>query len=48
MLHLADRNGLGVAAANETFFTKPDDYDAHDALLAIADGRSSPTTAAAS
>ncbi len=39
LLHLADRNGLGVAAANETYFTKPDDYDAHDALLAIADGR---------
>lgn len=39
LLHLADRNGLGVAATNETYFSKPDDYDAHDALLAIADGR---------
>ena len=39
LLRLADRHGLAVAAANEPFFGKPGDYDAHDALLAIAEGR---------
>ena len=39
LIRLADRNGLSLAAANEPFFAKSDDYDAHDALLAIADGR---------
>ncbi|KNY24421.1 DNA polymerase III subunit alpha [Methylobacterium sp. ARG-1] len=39
LLDLAGRHGLGIAATNEPFFAKPDDYDAHDALLAIADGR---------
>ena len=39
LLRLADAEGLSVVAANEPFFAKPDDYDAHDALLAIAEGR---------
>ncbi|WP_430912823.1 DNA polymerase III subunit alpha [Methylobacterium sp. sgz302541] len=39
LIRLADRNGLSLVAANEPFFAKPDDYDAHDALLAIAEGR---------
>ncbi|MCC0804677.1 DNA polymerase III subunit alpha [Methylobacterium sp. W2] len=39
LLRLADSNGLSIVATNEPFFAKPDDYDAHDALLAIAEGR---------
>ncbi|KQT76485.1 DNA polymerase III subunit alpha [Methylobacterium sp. Leaf465] len=39
LLRLADTNGLSVVAANEPFFAREGDYDAHDALLAIADGR---------
>ncbi|MDQ4136313.1 MAG: DNA polymerase III subunit alpha, partial [Pseudomonadota bacterium] len=39
LIALADRNGLPVVATNEPFFAKPDDYEAHDALLAIAEGR---------
>ncbi|TXN65403.1 DNA polymerase III subunit alpha [Methylobacterium sp. WL6] len=39
LLRMADRDGLSIAAANEPFFGKAGDYDAHDALLAIADGR---------
>ncbi|KAB1079638.1 DNA polymerase III subunit alpha [Methylobacterium soli] len=39
LLRLADRCGLPIVATNEPFFAKPDDFDAHDALLAIADGR---------
>ncbi|KAB1075305.1 DNA polymerase III subunit alpha [Methylobacterium planeticum] len=39
LLRLADRNGLPFVATNEPFFARADDYDAHDALLAIADGR---------
>ncbi|NEU12923.1 DNA polymerase III subunit alpha [Methylobacterium sp. BTF04] len=39
LLRLAEVNGLSIVATNEPFFAKPDDYDAHDALLAIADGR---------
>ena len=39
LLRLADGNGLGIVATNEPFFAKPGDYDAHDALLAIAEGR---------
>ncbi|WP_375456357.1 DNA polymerase III subunit alpha, partial [uncultured Methylobacterium sp.] len=39
LLRMADAAGLSIAAANEPFFGKIDDYDAHDALLAIADGR---------
>jgi len=39
LLRLADTNGLSIVATNEPFFAKTGDYDAHDALLAIADGR---------
>ncbi|WP_375465222.1 DNA polymerase III subunit alpha [uncultured Methylobacterium sp.] len=39
LLRMADRLGLSPVAANEPFFARADDYDAHDALLAIADGR---------
>ena len=39
LIRLADSNGLSIVATNEPFFAKPDDYDAHDALLAIAEGR---------
>lgn len=39
LLRLAGANGLSVVATNEPFFARTDDYDAHDALLAIADGR---------
>ncbi|GJD40494.1 DNA polymerase III subunit alpha [Methylobacterium bullatum] len=39
LLRLADSSGLSIVATNEPFFAKPDDYDAHDALLAIAEGR---------
>jgi DNA polymerase-3 subunit alpha len=31
--------GLPLVATNEPFFAKPADYEAHDALLCIADGR---------
>ncbi len=39
LLDLAERNGLPLVATNEPFFAKPGDYEAHDALLAIAEGR---------
>src|ERR687890_521703 len=39
LLALADRNGLPVVAANEPFFSSAKDYEAHDALLAIAEGQ---------
>ncbi|MET0529623.1 MAG: DNA polymerase III subunit alpha, partial [Microvirga sp.] len=39
LLALADRNGLPIVAANEPFFSSPKDYEAHDALLAIAEGQ---------
>ena len=39
LIGLADRHGLPLVAANEPFFGRPDDYEAHDALLAIAEGR---------
>lgn len=39
LLALADRNSLPIVAANEPFFSSPKDYEAHDALLAIAEGR---------
>jgi DNA polymerase-3 subunit alpha len=39
LIGLADRHGLPLVAANEPFFGKPDDFEAHDALLAVADGR---------
>ncbi len=39
LLRLAGTHGLSIVAANEPFFGKADDYDAHDALLAVAEGR---------
>nr|WP_279306513.1 DNA polymerase III subunit alpha [Microvirga solisilvae] len=39
LIALADRNGLPLVAANEPFFASPKDYEAHDALLAIAEGQ---------
>ncbi len=39
LLDLAYRAGLPIVGTNEPYFAKPDDYAAHDALLAIADGR---------
>jgi len=39
LIALADRNGLPIVAANEPFFSTPEDYEAHDALLALAEGR---------
>ncbi|MFL5145690.1 MAG: DNA polymerase III subunit alpha, partial [Microvirga sp.] len=39
LIALADRHGLPLVAANEPFFGRSDDYEAHDALLAIAEGR---------
>ncbi len=35
---LAYALGLPLVATNEAFFEKPEDYEAHDALLAIAEG----------
>ena len=37
-LELADRLGLPIVATNEAFFATPELYEAHDALLCIADG----------
>jgi DNA polymerase-3 subunit alpha len=39
-LELADRLQLPIVATNEAFFATPDMYEAHDALLCIADGTS--------
>ncbi len=39
LIDLAYRLRLPLVGTNEPFFAKPDDYDAHDALLAIAEGR---------
>ncbi len=39
LLDLAYRMGLPIVGTNEAYFSKPDDYGAHDALLAIAEGR---------
>ncbi|RDI56690.1 DNA polymerase III subunit alpha [Microvirga subterranea] len=39
LLAFADRNGLPIVAANEPFFSSAGDYEAHDALLTIAEGR---------
>lgn len=38
MVALAYREGLPLVATNEAFFLKRDDYEAHDALLAVAAG----------
>ncbi|CAH1673203.1 MULTISPECIES: DNA polymerase III subunit alpha [unclassified Chelatococcus] len=39
LLRLAYRDGVPLVATNEPYFAKVGDYEAHDALLAIADGR---------
>ena len=38
LIDLAYKAGLPLVAANESYFAGPSDYEAHDALLAIADG----------
>ncbi|HYF55228.1 MAG TPA: DNA polymerase III subunit alpha, partial [Salinarimonas sp.] len=38
LVAMADARGLPLVAANEPYFAKADDYEAHDALLAIAEG----------
>lgn len=39
LLRLAYDMDLAIVATNEPFFAKPGDFDAHDALLAVAEGR---------
>jgi len=39
LIRLAYDRGLPLAAANEPYFSSGGDYEAHDALLAIAEGR---------
>lgn len=39
LLELAYARELPIVATNECYFSAPDDYDAHDALLCIAEGR---------
>jgi DNA polymerase-3 subunit alpha len=39
LLELAYRLGVPIVATNEVYFATPDDFEAHDALLCIADGR---------
>ena len=39
LLDVAYRKGIPIVGSNEPFFAKADDYEAHDALLAIAEGR---------
>ena len=39
LIALADRRGLPIVATNEPFFARAEDYESHDALLAIAAGR---------
>ncbi|MGV2978884.1 DNA polymerase III subunit alpha [Camelimonas sp. ID_303_24] len=39
LIRLAHARGLPLAAANEPYFSSGSDYEAHDALLAIAEGR---------
>ena len=36
MVELAYAEGVPLVATNEPFFPAPDDYDAHDALMAVA------------
>ena len=38
-LELAYDGGLPIVATNEAFFPKRDDYEAHDALICISEGR---------
>src|SRR6266516_1864651 len=39
LIELAYANGIPLVAANEPFFAKRADYEAHDALICIAEGR---------
>ena len=39
LLELAYSKGIPLVATNEPYFAKREDYDAHDALIAIAEGR---------
>jgi len=39
LLQLAYAHELPIVATNEAYFATPDDYEAHDALLCIAEGR---------
>ena len=39
LIALADAAGLPLVATNDCFFASPDMHEAHDALLAIAEGR---------
>ena len=39
LLDLAYAHGLPIVATNECYFAKRDDYEAHDVLLCIAEGR---------
>jgi DNA polymerase-3 subunit alpha len=39
LVEIAYARGLPLVAANEPFFAKADDYEAHDALLCIAEGK---------
>src|SRR5690606_36790225 len=39
LLDLAYGLGLPIVATNEAYFASPDAYEAHDALLCIAEGR---------
>ena len=39
LLGLAYANGVPLVATNEPYFAKREDYDAHDALICIAEGR---------
>jgi DNA polymerase III subunit alpha len=39
LLQLAYTHELPIVATNEAYFATPDDYEAHDALLCIAEGR---------
>jgi DNA polymerase-3 subunit alpha len=39
LIDLAYAKGIALAAANEPFFATAEDYEAHDALICIAEGR---------
>jgi DNA polymerase-3 subunit alpha len=39
LINLADKRGIPLVATNECFFAAPEMYEAHDALLCIADAR---------
>jgi DNA polymerase-3 subunit alpha len=39
LLEHAYEHGLPIVATNEAYFATPDDFEAHDALLCIAEGR---------